>query len=115
MKYKITINDCPVGWVKKEETDNRARLSELKEQAHKNAVECVKNLGPDAVRDKHFVYYYEMPETIMGKKTGNIAVWVYMRPYMVDDATLDGFVKDFCPQYVAAIHGNNLCSKFFEK
>lgn len=114
MKYKVTINDCPMGWVKMEETANRARIFELREQAHAKAVECIKAIGADASRDNHFVYYFEMPETLMGKRTGNIAVWVYMRPYMVNDATLDDFVKRCNPQYVGAIHGNNLCSKFFE-
>ena len=115
MKYKVTIEDCPIGWVKKEETTNRARLFELREQAHENARQCAKNLVPDATRNNHFVYYYEMPETFMGKKTGNIAVRVYMRPYMVDDPTLDDFLKRCAPNYVGAIHGSNLCSKFFEK
>lgn len=34
MKYKVTINDCPIGWVKSEETKSRARLFELKQQAN---------------------------------------------------------------------------------
>lgn len=114
MKYKITINDCPIGWVKHEETKNRARLFELKQQAHENARRCVKELGKDIARSKHFVYYFEMPEVAMGKKTGNVIVWVYMLPQMVDDAMLDAFVKDSVPTYVGAIHGDNLCSKFFE-
>ena len=113
MKYKVTIYDCPIGWVKQEETTKRTRLLELRKQAHENARKCAKNIGPDGTRNQHFVYYYEMPETFMGKKTGNIEVWVYMRPYMVDDATLDDFVKRCLPHYVGAIHGNNLCSKFF--
>lgn len=115
MKYKVTIEDYPIGWVKNEETTNRARLFELREQAHENARKCAKHIGPDASRNNHFVYYYEMPETFMGKKTGNIVVTVYMRPYLIDDATLDDFVKRCNPHYVGAIHGNNLCSKFFEK
>lgn len=41
MKYKVTIEDCPIGWVKNEETTNRARLFELREQAHGNARDCV--------------------------------------------------------------------------
>ena len=113
MKYKVTIEDCPIGWVKEEETTNRARLFELRKQAYENARQCVKNLGSDTTRNNHFVYYYEMPETFMGKKTGNVAVWVYMRPYMVDDSTLDDFLKRCAPHYVGAIHGNNFCSKFF--
>lgn len=115
MKYKVTINDCPIGWVKNEETTNRARLFELREQAHENARKCAKAIGPDAARNNHFVYYYEMPETFMGKRTGNVVVWVYMRPCLVDDATLDDFLKRCTPDFVGAIHGNNLCSKFFEK
>lgn len=114
MKYKVTIYDCPIGWVKQEETTKRTRLFELRQQAHENARICAKNIGPDATRNQHFVYYYEMPETFMGKKTGNIEVWVYMRPYMVDDATLDDFINRCLPHYVGAIHGNNLCSRFFE-
>ena len=114
MKYKITINDCPIGWVKNEETTKLARLFELREQAHENARQCAKNLGPEAARNNHFVYYYEMPETFMGKKTGNVTVFVYMRPYLVDDATLDDFVGRCKPDFVGAIHGDNLCSKFFE-
>lgn len=34
MKYVITIEDCPIGWVKHEETTKRSRLFELREQAH---------------------------------------------------------------------------------
>lgn len=114
MKYKVTINDLPFGWVKNEETTNRARLFELREQAHQNAVKCAKHLGPGVARNHHFVYYYEMPETFMGKKTGNVVVWVYMRPCLVDDFTLDDFVNRCTPDFVGAIHGNNLCSKFFK-
>lgn len=115
MKYNVTIEDCPIGWVKSEEAVSRGRLVELQEQAHKNAVECVKAMGQEATRNSHFVYYFEMPETFLGKKTGNVSVWVYMRPYMIDDAALDDFVNRCHPAYVGAIHGNNLCSKFFEK
>lgn len=115
MKYKVTIHDWPIGWIKNEETNNRQHLLELRQRAHKNAVQFAKNLGPDASRNIHFVYYYEMPETFMGKRTGNIVVWVYFRPYVVDDATLNDFVKRCCPHLVGAIHGNNLCSKFFEQ
>lgn len=115
MKYKVTIEDCPIGWVKNEETTNRAYLSELRKQAHENAIQYAKYLGPDASRNNHFIYYYEMPETFMGKKTGNVEVWVYLRPYMFDDATLDDFLKRCAPHNVGAMHGNNLCSKFFEK
>lgn len=115
MKYVITIEDCPIGWVKHEETTKRSRLFELREQAHENARQCAKHIGPEASRNNHFVYYYEMPETFMGKKTGKIAVTVYMRPYLIDDATLDDFLTRCKPDFVGAIHGNNLCSKFFEK
>lgn len=114
MKYKVTINDLPIGWVKNEETTNRTRLFELREMAHENARKCAKAIGPDASRNNHFVYYYEMPETFMGKKTGNVSVYVYLRPYLVDDATLEDFLKRCTPDFVGAIHGNNLCSKFFE-
>ena len=115
MKYKVTINDCPIGWVKSEETKSRARLFELKQQAHENARRCVKALGKEAVRNRHFVYYYEMDETFMGKKTGNVIVRVYMRPYMCEDEQFFDFVDESKPVTVGAIHGDNLCSKFFEK
>ena len=115
MKYKVTIHDCPIGWVKNEETTNRARLFELRKQAHANAVQSVKAIGPDSVKNKHFVYYYEMDETFMGRKTGNVIVFVYMLPYMCDDETLFNFVDESKPYMVGAIHGDNPCSKFFEK
>ena len=115
MKYKVTIYDEPFGWVKEEETTKRSRLFELREQARENASNCAKNIGPDASRNNHFVYYYEMPETFIGKKTGNISVVVYMRPYLIDDAMLDDFLKRCAPHFVGAIHGNNLARKFFEQ
>lgn len=114
MKYKVTINDCPQGWVKKEETNNRTRLFELRKQAHERARECVKAIGPESVKNHHFVYYYEMDERIMGRKTGNVLVWVYMLPYRCDDERFFDWVDEFKPYSVGAIHGDNLCSKFFE-
>ena len=115
MKYKVTINDCPIGWVKHEETTDRSRLFELKKQAHENAIRCVKELGKEAVRNCHFVYYYEMDEWIGRKKTGNVLVWVYMLPYNCDDERFEDWKDEFKPYTVGAIHGDNLCSKFFEK
>lgn len=115
MKYKITIQDLPFGWVKNEETKNRARLFELREQAHANARDSIKkHLTPESAAGQHFVYYYEMPETFMGKKTGNVIVRVYFVPYMCDDKLFFNFVDESKPDFVGAIHGNNLCSKFFK-
>lgn len=115
MKYKVTIEDCPIGWVKHEETKSRDRLFELKKQAHENAIKGVKGLGKDAARNHHFVYYFEMDERLNGKRTGNVLVWVYLLPYMCDDETFFNFVDDSKPVTVGAIHGDNLCTKFFEK
>ena len=116
MKYKITINDDPIGWVKHEETTDRSRLFELQKQAYENAIRCVKEIGKDAVRNRHFVYYYEIDEWSGIKKTGNVLVWVYMLPYDFDDEMFEQFVAESKPIMVGAIHGNNLClTKFFEK
>ena len=115
MEYKITIYDCPVGWVKNETTNQRSRLYELREKAAKIAREVIKNLGKESARNNHFVYYYEMPETFMGKKTGKMDVRVYMRPYMADEETFYSYIDRCKPDIVGAIHGNNLCRKFFEK
>ncbi len=115
MKYKVTINDCPIGWVKNEETKSRARLFELKQQAHENARRCVKELGKDAVRNRHFVYYIEMDERKDRKRTGNVLVEVYLIPQNVSDEEFEIFLEEIKPVSVGAIHGDNLCSKFFEK
>ena len=116
MKYNVTIYDCPTGWVKNETTNDRARLFELRNEAAAKARECVKFMGRDNTREKHFVYYYELPEfNWKGLKTGNVDVRVSLLPYMCDDDTFHRFVDESKPYFVGAIHGNNLCSKFFEK
>ena len=116
MKYNVTIYDCPTGWVKNETTNDRARLFDLRNEAAAKARECVKFMGRENTREKHFVYYYELPEfNWKGLKTGNVDVRVYLLPYMCDDDTFHRFVDESKPHFVGAIHGNNLCSKFFEK
>ena len=115
MKYIISIFDNPTGWVKNEETTNRSYLYDLRQQAAQKARECVKFMGKENTAGKHFVYYYEMPATNWkGEKTGDIDVYVYMLPYMCDEATFDRFITDSRPDFVGAIHGNNLSSKFFK-
>ena len=115
MKYKVTIHDCPFGWVKEEETKDRARLFELKQQAHENARRAVKELGKEQARNRHFVYYFEMDERKDRKRTGNVLVDVYLAPHNVSDEQFEIFLEESKPVTVGAIHGDNLCSKFFEK
>ena len=115
MIYNITIFDCPIGWVKHETTTDVCRVTELREQAAQKARECLKAMGKDSARDNHFVYCYFLPaEKPIGGKKEETAVYVYMLPYKCDDATFYGFIDDSKPTYVGAIHGNNVCSKFFE-
>lgn len=114
MKFKIEIHGCPVGTVRKGETNDRGLLSELKRQAHEKARHAVKVLGKENAKTRHFVYYYEMDERKGRKRTGNVLVFVYMFPVNLSDEQFEGFVDESKPVTVGAIHGDNLCSKFFE-
>lgn len=116
MKYNITIWDNPTGWNKHETTSDATRVTELREEAASKARACIKFMGYENTRDKHFVYYYELAElNALGKKTGDIAVHVYMNPYMCDEDTFYRFVGRERPICCGAIHANNVCKSFFEK
>jgi hypothetical protein len=100
MIYNIHIFDLPVGWIKKERTNDYSRLIDLRKQALEKAVECMREMERDFMKGHHFVYYFELPEN----RFGETDVYVYMHPYMCDDDTFQSFIDDSKPIYCGAFH-----------
>ena len=97
MKYHVTIIS-EFGWLSEKETSSSKYLLDLHTKALQNAAKCLP-WGQYDKKFRHLVYYYELPDG---------EVRVEMRPRLVDDQTFYDFVDRCKPNYVGAIHRNEL-------
>ena len=97
MKYHVTIIS-EFGWLSSKETNSRKDLLDLRTKARQNAAKCLPWSQYDKVF-RHLVYYYELPDG---------EVRVEMRPRLVDDQTFYDFVDRCKPDFVGAIHRQEL-------
>lgn len=98
-KYRITIWEA-TGFIKEEETDNLARVNELKEMVHERAKKCLP-FGQYPEEFKHLVYYYELPDRVFKDR---VEVSIREDVCLMNDKDFYHFVEYWKPLYVGAIH-----------